>query len=124
MRFFTPNLNPNRNLNLSERGLGLRLGLGAAERRGSILIIVLWVAFGLCSIALYFAHSMSMELQAGDNTVAGMEADQAIEGAALYVSNVIATLQISNNMPVPPNFRADGVKVGNGDLLVDRTGHE
>ena len=82
-------------------------------RRGSILIIVLWVAFGLCSIALYFAHSMSMELKAADNNVAGVEADQAIEGAALYVSNVIATLGISNNMPSPANFRADAVKVGN-----------
>jgi len=77
------------------------------------LIIVLWVAFGLCSIALYFAHSMSMELKAADNNVAGVEAEQAIEGAALYVSNVIATLQISNNMPSPARFRADAVKVGN-----------
>jgi type II secretory pathway component PulK len=77
------------------------------------LIIVLWVAFGLCSVALYFAHSMSMELKAADNNVAGVEADQAIEGAALYVSNVIATLGISNNMPSPANFKADAVKVGN-----------
>jgi len=76
------------------------------------LIIVLWVAFGLCSIALYFAHSMSIELKAADNQVANDEADQAIEGAALYVSNVLATLQISNNMPSPNEFRADGVKVG------------
>jgi type II secretory pathway component PulK len=92
MRFSTPNLN---------------------TRRGSILIIVLWVAFGLCSIALYFAHSMSMEFQAADNEVAGVEAEQAIEGAAVYVSNVIATLAISNNMPPPVSFRADNVKVGN-----------
>jgi type II secretory pathway component PulK len=77
------------------------------------LIIVLWVAFGLCSVALYFAHSMSMELKAADNNVAGVEADQAIEGAALYVSNVIATLGISNNMPSPANFKADAVKIGN-----------
>jgi type II secretory pathway component PulK len=76
------------------------------------LIIVLWVAFGLCSIALYFAHSMSLEMKAADNQVAGVEADQAIEGAALYVSNILATLQISNNMPSPANFRAENVKVG------------
>jgi type II secretory pathway component PulK len=106
MRFSPHNLNRNRNLNPQ------RLGLGAAEKCGSILIIVLWVSFGLCSIALYFAHSMSMELKAADNQVAGVEADQAIEGAALYVSNVLATLQVSNNMPSPVNFRADAVKVG------------
>jgi type II secretory pathway component PulK len=92
MRFSTPNLN---------------------LKRGSILVIVLWVSFGLCSIALYFAHSMSMEFQAADNEVAGVEADQAIEGAAVYVSNVLVTLQTSNNMPSPVNFRADNVKVGN-----------
>jgi hypothetical protein len=80
---------------------------------GSILIIVLWVAFGLCSIALYFAHSMTLELRAADNQVAGVEAEQAIEGAALYVSNVLVNLQISNNMPSPSYFRADNVKVGN-----------
>jgi type II secretory pathway component PulK len=54
-----------------------------------------------------------MELKAADNNVAGVEADQAIEGAALYVSNVIATLGISNNMPSPAIFRAEAVKVGN-----------
>jgi type II secretory pathway component PulK len=99
----------NLDLNPSQKGLGL----GSAKTRGSILIIVLWVSFGLCSIALYFAHSMSMSLRAADNVVAGMEAEQAIEGAALYISNVIATLGISNNMPSPAYFRANAVKVGN-----------
>jgi DNA uptake protein ComE-like DNA-binding protein len=85
----------------------------SAGRRASVLVIVLWVAFGLCSIALYFAHSMSMELRAADNQVADMEADQAIEGAAVYVSNFLCTLQVSNTMPAPASFRADNVKVGN-----------
>jgi type II secretory pathway component PulK len=67
----------------------------------------------LCSIALYFAHSMSMELRAADNAVAAVEADQAIEGAALYISNVLATLEVSNNMPSPVNFKAEDVKIGN-----------
>ena len=30
----------------------------------SVLIIVLWIAFGLVSLALYFADSMSFELRA------------------------------------------------------------
>jgi type II secretory pathway component PulK len=101
MRFSTPNLNP-----LLKRSR-------VAESRGSILIIVLWVTFGLCAVALYFAHSMSMEFQAADNEVAGVEAQQAIEGAALYVSNFLVTLQYSNTMPPPSTFRADNVKVGN-----------
>jgi hypothetical protein len=52
--------------------------------RGSVLIIVLWVSLGLVATALYFANSMVLELKAADNNVASMEADQAIEGAALY----------------------------------------
>ena len=41
-----------------------------------------------------------------------MEADQAIEGAALYVSNILATLQISNNDSLAGQFPRRGVKVG------------
>jgi DNA uptake protein ComE-like DNA-binding protein len=84
----------------------------AAARGGSILIVVMWIAFGLCAIALYFAHSMAMELKAADNQVANLEADQAIEGAAVYLSNVLATLQVSNTVPAPNLFRCEGVKVG------------
>jgi hypothetical protein len=47
--------------------------------RGSVLIIVLWVSMGLVATALYFAHSMVLELRAADNNVASLEADQAIE---------------------------------------------
>jgi type II secretory pathway component PulK len=82
--------------------------------RASVLIIVLWVSFGLVATALYFAHAMSMELKAADNTVASMEADQAIEGAALYVSNILANRANMMIIPSPDNFRADAVKVGNG----------
>jgi type II secretory pathway component PulK len=84
----------------------------ARKKRGSVLVIVLWVAFGLCAITLYFAHAMSMEYKAADNAVAAMEADQAIEGAALYISNILATLGNSNNMPAPGNYHNDAVKVG------------
>jgi len=81
--------------------------------RGSVLIIVLWVAFGLVSITLYFANSMSMELRASDNRVAGVEAEQAIAGAACYVSNILANLEQPGTLPDPQNFRAEAVPVGN-----------
>ena len=57
-----------------------------------------------------------MELRAADNQVAGMEANQAIEGAAIYVSNILATLMVSNALPSPDNFRAEGVKVGSAEF--------
>jgi len=84
----------------------------STSSRASVLIIVLWVAFGLVAITLYFANAMSMELKAADNRVASLEADQAIEGAALYVSNILANRANMMMIPTPDNFRADGVKVG------------
>jgi type II secretory pathway component PulK len=64
-------------------------------QRGSVLVIVLWIAFGLVSLALYFANSMNLELHASDNRVSAMTADQAVEGAARYI-NYLLTQQISN----------------------------
>ncbi len=58
----------------------------SARPRGSVLVIVLWIAFGLVSLALYFANSMNFELRASDNRVSAMAADQAIEGAVRYLN--------------------------------------
>jgi len=88
------------------------------SRRASVLIIVLWVAFGLVSITLYFAHAMILELKAADNRAAGLEADQAIEGAALYVSNVLANRINMMTIPSVGNFRADGVKIGDAKFWI------
>jgi hypothetical protein len=80
--------------------------------QASVLIIVMWVAFGLVSITLYFAHSMLLNLKAADNRAAGLEADQAVEGAALYVSNVLANRINSMTIPAPGNFRVEAVPIG------------
>ena len=65
------------------------------RRAGSVLVIVLWIAFGLVSLALYFANAMSFELRAADNRVSAQAADQAIESAVRYL-NYLLTAQISN----------------------------
>lgn len=82
---------------------------------GSTFIIVLWVAFGLVSMALYFAHSMSFELRAADNRVSGLSAEQTIEGAVRYVSYLLGT-QISNGsngfVPDPGSYLSQAVNVG------------
>jgi len=81
---------------------------------GSILIIVLWVALGLVSISLYFAHSMSFEFRAADNRVASMEALQAVEGGARYVSFILANRQSYGVIPDVQSMRSEGVPVGEG----------
>lgn len=86
----------------------------AARRseQGSLLIIVLWIAFGLVALTLYFAHSMSLELRASDNRVAAVESAQAIEGAARYLSNVLATVTYPGEMLQPMEFHCAAVPVG------------
>jgi type II secretory pathway component PulK len=89
--------------------------------RGSVLIIVLWIAFGLVSLALYFAQSMNFELRASDNRVSAQAADQAIDGAARYVNYLLST-QIangSNGCLIPPSgFACQAVPIGDARFWV------
>ena len=81
-------------------------------QRGSVLIIVLWVAIGLVSIALYFANSMSYELRASDNRVNGLASGQAIEGAARYVAYVLEMYSTNGAVPDPSQYSAANVPIG------------
>ena len=83
------------------------------QREGaSVLIIVLWIAIGLVSIALYFANSMTYELRASDNRASGLVADEAIEGAARYVSYVLANFATNGAVPATNLFACAAVPIG------------
>lgn len=89
---------------------------------GSVLIIVLWIAFGLVSIALYFANSMTFELRGSDNRVAAQQAEKAIEGAVRYVNYLLANLQTNGFAPDTRNYLNTAVPVGDGYFwLIGRT---
>ncbi|MDB6110140.1 MAG: ral secretion pathway protein [Pedosphaera sp.] len=93
-----------------------------AAQRGSVLLIVMWITFGLICITLYFGNSMSFELRASDNRVAGVEADQAIEGAARYISLVVSNLSTPGTMPDPQSYQCEAVPVGDARYwLIGRT---
>ncbi len=79
---------------------------------GSILIIVLWISFGLVTLTLYFASSMALELRAADQRVAGLQAEHAIEGAVRYVSNLLATVEEPGLMPDLQPLEVEEVPVG------------
>jgi DNA uptake protein ComE-like DNA-binding protein len=84
-------------------------------RTGSVLIIVLWIAFGLVSLALYFANAMSFELRASDNRVCAQAADQAIEGAARYITYVLNTQTVNGSNGFVPDhlgYQCEAVPVG------------
>lgn len=83
-----------------------------SKERGSLLIIVLWIAFGLVTLTLYFAHSMNLELRAADNRVAAIKSGQAIDGAARYLSNVLATVAYPGQMPGDWDIPCEAVPVG------------
>ncbi|MGV3772914.1 MAG: helix-hairpin-helix domain-containing protein [Verrucomicrobiales bacterium] len=82
------------------------------KRGGSVLIIVLWVAFGLVSMALYFANSMSFELRAADNRLAILESEQAIEGAIRYMTNLLANLEEPGTIPEINTYLSEAAPVG------------
>ena len=98
--------------------LNSQLRSEARRESASVLIIVLWVCIGLVSIALYFANQMTYELRASDNRVSGVMADQAIEGAARYVS--LALLNYATNGAVPDNtqFKCEAVSVGDAKFWI------
>src|SRR6187402_2316008 len=77
----------------------------ARRAQGSVLVIVLWISFGLITLALYFGQSMTFELRAADNRVASSEAEQAIAGAIRYVSNILATAEFQGTLPDPQLYR-------------------
>ena len=84
----------------------------ARSESASVLIIVLWVCIGLVSIALYFANTMTYELRAADNRVSGVVADQAIEGAARYVSLVLQNYATNGAVPDSSQYKCAAVPVG------------
>ena len=89
-----------------------RISSFRAAQRGSTLVIVLWIAFGLVSLTLYFAHSMNFELRAADSRVCGLAAEQAIDGAARYLSYVLANEPTNGLMPDPMTYACEAVPVG------------
>ncbi len=96
----------------------LRNSTWSSNERASVLIIVLWIAIGLVSIALYFAHSMTFELRASDNRATGLAADQAIEGAARYVSYALANYATNGAVPATNQFACEAVPVGDARFWI------
>lgn len=82
------------------------------RENASVLIVVLWIAIGLVSIALYFANAMTFELRASDNRASGLASEQAIEGAARYVAIVLSNLATNGAVPEKTEFACEAVALG------------
>jgi DNA uptake protein ComE-like DNA-binding protein len=90
----------------------------ARRESASVLIIVLWICIGLVSITLYFANSMTYELRAADNRVTGMAAEQAIEGAARYVSFALSNFATNGAVPTKTQFSCEAVSIGDAKFWI------
>ena len=93
-----------------------------AARDGSVLVVVMWIVFGLISITLYFANSMVFDLRAADNRAANIEAAEAIEGARRYITCVLSNLNGPGVIPDPQSYLREAVPVGKAKFwLIGRT---
>ncbi len=90
----------------------------ARRESASVLIIVLWICIGLVSITLYFANSMTYELRAADNRVTGLTAEQAIEGAARYVSFALSNFATNGAVPTSTQFSCEAVAIGDAKFWI------
>ncbi len=82
------------------------------SERGSVLILVLWIALGLVTLTIYFANSTSFELQAADNRTSGLATEEAVDGAARYVTFVLANYATNGTMPDQNYYQTAAVSVG------------
>lgn len=76
----------------------------AHSRRGTLLIVVMWVALGLISMALYFGNTIALEYRAAASSEAGFQSQQAIEGARRYLGFVLDNVETPG---LPPNLEED-----------------
>jgi DNA uptake protein ComE-like DNA-binding protein len=84
----------------------------ARQLRGIVLVIVLWVIFGLVALTLYFTQSMSAELRVSDNRLAQAAAQEAVDGAARYIAHTLAANPSPGRPPLAANYTAEQIPVG------------
>jgi DNA uptake protein ComE-like DNA-binding protein len=96
-----------------------------SARRGSVLIIVMWVCLGLVALTLYFANAMSSELRAAENRVVEIEARQAVAGGVRYAAYVLANFAANGAVPDILDYKAEALPVGEATFwLIGREPNE
>lgn len=82
------------------------------ERRGSVLVIVLWTCFGLAALALTFAHATSLELRAAAARAGSAAARTAAEGGMRYAQWVLTQQATAGRVPRSSDYEAESLPVG------------
>ena len=101
----------------SRQFLHSRTGPAAVRgRRGSVLIIVIWVCLGLVALTVYFASSMSSELHAAGNRVAEVSARQAVAGGTRYAAFVLSQFATNGTVPHIEDYKSEDLPVGDASF--------
>jgi type II secretory pathway component PulK len=88
------------------------MGDARRSQRGSVLIIVMWICFGVVALTLYFANSMSSELRAADNRVQDASARAACDGGVRYAAYLLGQLATGGTVPLSTDYKAEQLPVG------------
>ena len=83
-----------------------------AARRGSVLIIVIWVCLGLVALTLYFGNSMTAEFRAADNRMAETAARQAVIGGTRYAAYILSQYATNGTVPHREDYKSEALPVG------------
>jgi len=99
------------------------LWMRPSNNRGTVLIIVMWIALGLVSVALLFGNSMMLEYRAAVASEAGLEADQTVESACRYVMYILKNQEEPGTIPSVEDYTPGGAFVGDACFwLIGRSG--
>ncbi|MEO6246008.1 MAG: helix-hairpin-helix domain-containing protein [Opitutaceae bacterium] len=82
------------------------------SRRGSVLVIVMWICLGLVTLTLYFGNSMSSELRAANNRISEVSARQAVAGGIRYATYVLKQFAVGGTVPSIEDYKAEALPVG------------
>ena len=94
------------------------------RKQGSVLIIVLWIALGLVTVALLFGHSAMLEFRAAENRAAGWQAEQAVEAGLRYAIHLIQNMETPGALPAFETYQAGPIAVGDAQFwFIGRADH-
>ncbi|MBL9189566.1 MAG: general secretion pathway protein GspK [Opitutaceae bacterium] len=94
------------------------------SRRGSVLVIVMWICLGLVTLTLYFGNSMSSELRAADNRITEVAARQAIAGGIRYATYVLTQFATGGAVPSIEDYKAEALPVGDATFWFIGRNHD
>jgi len=80
--------------------------------RASVLIIVMILCIGLVGLTILFGNNMLMAYRGADNSLAGQQAEQALEGAARYAEYLMAQVTRPGGMADPDTFQSSALPLG------------